>query len=133
MSAVAADTHAIIWYLGDPSSLSPTALQAMRQTVTDGDIIYVSVISLVEIIYLVEKGRLLPTAQTGLKDAIDRPESSVKAMPVYAAIASALESIPREQVPDMPDRIIAATALHLGVPLVTWDGRIRSRGITTIW
>jgi predicted nucleic acid-binding protein len=30
----------------------------------------------------------------------------------------------------MPDRIIAATALHLGVPLVTRDLNIRASGVT---
>jgi predicted nucleic acid-binding protein len=33
----------------------------------------------------------------------------------------------------MPDRIIAATALHLGLPLVTRDLRIQASGIPTIW
>jgi predicted nucleic acid-binding protein len=33
----------------------------------------------------------------------------------------------------MPDRIIAATALHLDFPLVTHDQRIQTSGIKTIW
>jgi PIN domain nuclease of toxin-antitoxin system len=33
----------------------------------------------------------------------------------------------------MPDRVIAATALFHGVPLVTRDAKIRSCGIATIW
>jgi predicted nucleic acid-binding protein len=33
----------------------------------------------------------------------------------------------------MPDRIIAATALHLGLPLVTRDARIVASGINTVW
>jgi len=33
----------------------------------------------------------------------------------------------------MPDRIIAATALHLGLPLVTRDQRIAAAGIKTVW
>ena len=37
--------------------------------------------------------------------------------PLDYNVASALRSIPRDIVPDMPDRIIAATALHLGLPL----------------
>ena len=41
--------------------------------------------------------------------------------------------MPRDVVPDMPDRIIAATAVHLGLPLITRDERIRSAGIKTIW
>ncbi|PJB74400.1 MAG: PIN domain nuclease, partial [Armatimonadetes bacterium CG_4_9_14_3_um_filter_58_7] len=35
--------------------------------------------------------------------------------------------------PDMPDRIIAATALHLGLSLVTRDSKIQGCGIPTIW
>jgi predicted nucleic acid-binding protein len=33
----------------------------------------------------------------------------------------------------MPDRIIAATALNLGLPLVTRDRRLQAAGIQTIW
>jgi len=33
----------------------------------------------------------------------------------------------------MPDRIIATTALHLGVPLISRDGRIRLSSVPTIW
>jgi predicted nucleic acid-binding protein len=53
--------------------------------------------------------------------------------PVDASVANALENVPRNIVPDMPDRIIAATALHLGLPLVTRDRRLQSAGIETIW
>jgi predicted nucleic acid-binding protein len=49
-------------------------------------------------------------------------------------IADALASIPRLVVPDMPDRIIAATALSLGLPLVTRDTEIlRLTNVTTVW
>jgi predicted nucleic acid-binding protein len=44
-----------------------------------------------------------------------------------------LERIPRDAVPDLPDRVISATALALGLPLVTRDARIREAGIETIW
>ena len=33
----------------------------------------------------------------------------------------------------MPDRIIAATALHLNLPLVTHDKKIHGAGIQAIW
>jgi predicted nucleic acid-binding protein len=36
------------------------------------------------------------------------------------------------QIPDMPDRIIAATAVHLNVPLISRDGKIRVSGVNTI-
>jgi predicted nucleic acid-binding protein len=49
------------------------------------------------------------------------------------AQARGLRDIPRDIVADIPDRIIAATALHLGVPLVTRDRRLQGAGIQTIW
>ncbi|HLA78333.1 MAG TPA: hypothetical protein VJU18_12195 [Vicinamibacteria bacterium] len=49
------------------------------------------------------------------------------------SIARCVALIPRESVPDMPDRIIAATALQVGVPLVTRDGRIRASGLDVVW
>jgi predicted nucleic acid-binding protein len=41
--------------------------------------------------------------------------------------------VSRTDVPDMPDRIVAATALHFGVPVISRDGRIRSSAVKTVW
>jgi hypothetical protein len=65
-------------------------------------------------------GRLLPR---------DRRELA----PLDAGVAAAVELIDRNLVPDMPDRIIAATALSLGAALVSRDRKIRSSQIHTIW
>ena len=54
-------------------------------------------------------------------------------VPVDEDIAFAIQQIPRDAVPDMPDRLIAASSLVLGVPLVTSDGKILSALSTTIW
>jgi len=48
-------------------------------------------------------------------------------------VVDAVARFDREGVPDMPDRITAATALHLGLPLVTRDSKIRASDIETIW
>jgi predicted nucleic acid-binding protein len=36
----------------------------------------------------------------------------------------AMRQVPRAQVPDLPDRIVAATAAYLRVPVISRDGRI---------
>lgn len=33
----------------------------------------------------------------------------------------------------MSDRIIAATTMHLGLPLVTRDQKIRAANVETVW
>jgi len=44
-----------------------------------------------------------------------------------------MRQVDRAQVPDLPDRIIAATALHLGLPLISRDRKIQLADVETIW
>jgi len=48
----------LVWYLVEPGRLSPAANAALDKAVDAGEVIYVSAVSLVELVYLVEKGRL---------------------------------------------------------------------------
>ena len=94
---------------------------------------YISAVSLVEAVYLVERGRIAANAFERFVRVLGQDNLAFKVFPVDYNVASVLRSIPRDAVPDMPDRIIAATALHLGLPLVTRDRRLRAAGIQTIW
>lgn len=44
-----------------------------------------------------------------------------------------MQAISRATINDMPDRIIAATALRLNLPLVTRDRKIQAAQIQCIW
>ncbi|MBW4556335.1 MAG: hypothetical protein KME59_10425 [Trichormus sp. ATA11-4-KO1] len=57
MTSVVADTHTLIWYVFDLQRLSSAALTALEKAVNTGNPIYVSAITIIEIAYLVEKGR----------------------------------------------------------------------------
>jgi predicted nucleic acid-binding protein len=48
-------------------------------------------------------------------------------------VVDAVARVDRDSVPDMPDRIIAATAFHLGLPLVTKNKKVRAAELETIW
>jgi PIN domain nuclease of toxin-antitoxin system len=61
------------------------------------------------------------------------PDTCFVIVPLDFAVAQAIRQIPRDDVPDMPDRIIAATAHHLNLPLVTYDQKIQASVIKTIW
>ena len=132
MSAVL-DTHAAIWYVFIRKRLSQDALRLIRRSVDNGKPVYVSAISLVETIYLIERGRIPLEAIQRLEAGLKDPASGLLVAPVDSDVAEAVHRVPRDVVPDMPDRIIAATALHLGLPLITRDQRIQSAGIKTIW
>ncbi|MBD2165859.1 type II toxin-antitoxin system VapC family toxin [Calothrix sp. FACHB-156] len=134
MISVVADTHALIWYIFDVDKLSATALTALEQAVNAGNPIYISAITIIEISYLVEKGRFAEEVLTRILNALDDPNVGIVLVPLDRNISGVIRQIDRVTVPDMPDRIIAATAFSLGIPLVTRDLRIQAlTTIQTIW
>jgi PIN domain nuclease of toxin-antitoxin system len=116
-----------------PKQLSATALQAIHRAVDRGQPVFASAISLVEAIYLLERGRLPTEALRRLESAVKSAGSCLLVHPLDEGVAEAIYQVPRAIVPDMPDRIIPATALHLGLPLITRDRRLQEAGIKTIW
>jgi PIN domain nuclease of toxin-antitoxin system len=128
-----ADTHAALWYLLKNPSLSATARRFMDDAAAAGRDIVVSPISLAEIVYLVEKNRLPASAYEDLKKALADPEYVIGEAPFHGEIVEAMLKVARADVPDMPDRIVAATGMYFGVPVISRDGRIRSSSVQTIW
>ena len=58
MIGAVADTHALIWYLLNSPRLSTPALTQFEACRTTGDKVGIASISIVEIVYLVEKDRI---------------------------------------------------------------------------
>ncbi len=124
MTDLLADTHALVWMLFDSGRLSAAATAALSAASTSGRI-YISAISLVELAYLAEKksfpySGVLPRLVPLLTD----PVEALKVLPVTLEIAQAMHHVPRAEIPDMPDRIIAATAVAHKIPLVSADADI---------
>lgn len=132
--SVVADTHTIIWYLRSPEKLSTNALTSLDNALNNGESIFISAISLVEMNYLVEKNRIPTSSLEQLLQLIDDPLVNLVVVPLDTPVTKAFTQIPRDIVPEMGDRIIAATSLYLGLPLVTKDHKIRNlSNIQTIW
>lgn len=122
------DTHVWFWLVTEPARLSRSAMEAIQQA----DEIGVCAISCWEIAMLIAKGRILVDRRTDewLKAALAGPDAVLLPLePDVAALAAALE-----MHGDPADRLIVATALARGAPLVTKDDAIQRSGLVqAIW
>lgn len=133
MIAGVADTHTALWYMLKNPRLSSAARTFIDRAAEAGFDIVLSPISLAEILYLTEKNRLPISAYKELRAAIADPSYVIGEAPFHAELVDAMRHVPRADIPDMPDRIVAATGVFLGVPVISRDCRIRSSAIQTIW
>lgn len=125
--AVLLDTCAVIW-LGYGIQIGGLARQAIeRAGITDG--ILVSPISAWEIGFLSKRARagtpqFLPDAKTWFAKLIAMP--GMRVAPFTPEIAIDSSHLPGSLHSDPADRMLIATARHLGLPMVTRDERIRA-------
>jgi len=133
MPSLVADTHAAVWYLLDSPRLSRAARERMALTIAGGDPIFIPSICIVELVYLVEKARIPRADWERLWATLDASDAGYRIAALDEAVARAVRLVPRDTVPDMPDRIIAATALQMDLPLVSRDRRIQMTGIEIVW
>lgn len=127
------DTHVLLWWTDNAKELSLRARSAIEKERKIGDL-RISAISVWEICLLVKTGRLALRVDidTWLGDMMAIPFLQV--IPIDATIAKTAVFLPNWSHKDPADRIIVATALRLGVPLVTKDEKIRhSKLVRTIW
>ena len=75
MGPVVADTHTVLWYLLSSERISANAITALDEATNAGDPVFVASISAVEVVYLIEKGRLPKVALERLIDAVTEPET----------------------------------------------------------
>lgn len=127
------DTHAWIWFVNDPRQLSERARDAISEATTKRSI-YISSISVWEVALLVATGRLELTID--VQDWIAKSE----ALPFFTFVpvdnATFLRSVllPGPLHADPADRVIIATAIMKGIPVVTKDERIRKYAtVKSIW
>jgi PIN domain nuclease of toxin-antitoxin system len=128
-----ADTHTVIWYIFQDSRLSALARNTIEQAAAGGHQIAIATITLVEIIYLSERDRIPLDTLSRLLTALDDPTSVLVEIPFTREFIPVMQRVSRAEIPELADRMIAATALHLGVPVMTRDHKIDASNIATIW
>ena len=105
----------------------------IEEIAAEGNQVAFSSITLAEIVYLSERGRINSTTLDLLLREVESDDALLVEIPFDRNIALTLRQVDRSQIPDLPDRIIAATALYLNVPVISRDRRIQLSSIDTIW
>ena len=125
-----ADAHSLFWYRRDPGRLSAAADAAFRLAFAGGAYILVPAIVVAELYYLTQKLGSAISPSDLLADINGSREF------VFSELGQSqlerLEDV--EDVPEMHDRIIAATALAQGAAIITKDESLRrSMAVEVVW
>jgi len=126
------DTHVVVWLAFDQAQLSKNARTAINHARQNGEGLAISDITLLELATLSTKGRI--RLDISLESFLREVEARFIVLPISGRACVRAVNLPAAYPKDPADRIIGATALVDGLPLLTADRAIRrSRGLHTIW
>jgi PIN domain nuclease of toxin-antitoxin system len=120
------DTHALLWHMTKDPRLSSRV-----KKIFDKDYIIIPCIVFFELLYLIEKKRIVSDFDSFL--TMVSSSENYKVEPLCIPIIESSRKIPREIVADPWDRLIAATSMHLSLPLITRDKTLKKIGLEVVW
>jgi PIN domain nuclease of toxin-antitoxin system len=125
-----ADTVALVRHFTKQGRLGQTARKILDETDQNIHSVFISAITLMEIMYLSQAKRInLDLAKTV---QLISQSSNYNIVAVDEHIILASKEI--DDVPELHDRVIVGTANYLNVPIITSDKVImQSRHIQTVW
>ena len=130
MTALVLDTHALLWWATEPERMSERAAAALR----GADELVVAPVTWWELARLVERRRLRVTKP--LRGWLQDLATGVRTAALTPAIAATAAQLPAAFPKDPFDRLIYATAIENGLPLVTADRALRAQdpeGRLVVW
>jgi PIN domain nuclease of toxin-antitoxin system len=126
------DTHVVLWLALEPAQVSKKARAAIEQARQRGEGLALSDMSLLEIAALERRGRI--QLKASLEAFLAEVEARFVVLPMTGQICARAVSLPAAYPGDPADRVIGATALVEGIPLITADNGIRrSKSLSAIW
>jgi PIN domain nuclease of toxin-antitoxin system len=116
------DTHVWVWSLEDPRRLRPKVASALSAASAE---LWLSPISLWEVAVLIQVGRIALKGFSGPREWIEeaKARAPMREAPLNGQIAIESRYV-RVSHDDPADRFLAATAMVLGLTLVTSDARL---------
>ena len=126
------DTQILLWLLTDKSRLSERAADTIREVSRESRGVAIAGHTLWEVAMVATRGRL--KLRGPLTDHLRRIEESFRVVPLTGAIAARSMLFSLNYPRDPADRIIGATAVVHGLPLITADKGIHaSKEVECIW
>lgn len=129
-TTVMLDSHVLHWWSAEPERLSAAA----TQVVNDADELAVASITWFELAWLARHERIALTIP--IRSWLDELAAQVRTVGISPAVAATAVSLPSSFPGDPADRLIYATAVVGGWPLVTKDERLRRHkhpGNPAVW
>jgi len=123
------DTVAVVRHFTGSANIGKKAAAVLDAKESSNHVFMISVVSLMEILYLAEKKRI----SIQLNETIDRLERSSNY--VIVDLNTAVLKVANEfQFPDLHDRLILASAKWLDIPVISSDQKFAAvAGIHVVW
>ena len=129
MKQYVTDTQCLLWHLSEDRRL-PRSARRILDAAEDGRAqVIVPSIVLVEAVFLLQRQKVKEDVLTKLFELSEQPDANFYVTPLDLAVVQALRSFGPAAVPELSDRIVAATALALGLPLLTTDSAMIDSGL----
>lgn len=127
------DTHALVWYARREWRKLGSSARSLFERAEDGRAsIYVPTLALVELGENARRGKV--SLQQGVSEWTPALFGMGSFFPVDLTVEIVLRAEELYSIPERGDRLIAATAAHLGYPLITRDPEIAAAaGVEVVW
>jgi PIN domain nuclease of toxin-antitoxin system len=126
------DTQCLLWHMARDRHL-PKAVRSIFEATENGQAqVLVPSICLVEALFLLQRQRVPQTIVERLLQLPEHMQASLRVVPLDMAVVHAVADFGPAAVPELADRVIAATARALNLPLLTVDHAIVRSGLVDV-
>ncbi len=123
-----ADTHALVWYLKEDTNLSADAKTIFEKAEQGETTIIITTISLLELLFICKKKNSLLQFKTILQKLNEAISYTIYDLDFQIVMACT----ELDNIPEIHDRVITATAALTGATVITKDEDIRKSGYVPI-
>ncbi len=126
------DTQCLLWHLNRDRHL-PRTVRSIFEAADKGHVqVLVPSMVLVETNFLLQRQRVAQAVVDKLLQLPEEADASFCVVPLDLSVAHAVADFGPSAVPELADRVIAATARALGMPLLTVDQAIAESGLVDV-